>query len=95
MNVDLSLKVFKPLGRAFKRYHLTPFIVLVTVGLVASVYLLTTILNDAAVDDSYESPINAGTIDQQTLNRINALHTSDDPSPAPNPAAGRTTPFSE
>lgn len=95
MNLDISLKVLKPLGRAFRRYHLTLFIVLIAAGLVASVYFLTTILNDASVDDTYRSPISAGTLDQATLDRINALHTSDDALPTPVPPSGRTNPFVE
>lgn len=74
---------------------MTMFIVLILGLLVAAVLFLTNILNDASIGADYESTINAGSIDQATLDRINALHTSDDALPAATPAPGRVSPFSE
>lgn len=85
----------KIIGRLFKRYHMTLFIIFIVGCLAAAVLFLTNILNDASLGAGYESPISAGSIDQATLDRINALHTSDDPLPAALSPAGRPSPFSE
>lgn len=86
---------FKPIVRLFKRYHLTMFIVFVAAGLVFAVYTFTELLNETSTDASYTSPIGTGSIDQATLERIKELHTSDEPTPAHTPPAGRINPFSE
>lgn len=85
----------KYIRRTFVRFHLTIFIVLILALLAAAVLFLTNILNDASIGDDYQSPISAGSIDQATLDRINALHTSDDELPQPIPSNGRISPFSE
>jgi hypothetical protein len=86
---------FKPIGRVIGRYHLTLFILLVVGCLTAAVLLLTNILDEASQIDDYQSPITAGSLDQATLDRINALHTSSDTLPEPIPATGRISPFTE
>lgn len=86
---------FKPVGKIFRKYHLTIFIVFITAGLVYAVFTFTQLFSDATTDTGYTSPINAGSIDQATLERIQALHTSDEPTPALITPAGRTNPFSE
>lgn len=93
-NLDLST-VFKPIGRLFSRYHLTLFILFILACLTAAVLLLSAILNDASLGDNYQSPIGAGSLDQTTLDRINALHTSRDTLPPATEAQGRINPFSE
>lgn len=85
----------KPIGKLFARFHMTISIVLLIGGLTGAVLLLANILNDAAIDDAYVSPISAGSIDQATLDRINALHTSDGTFPEPIPYGGRISPFTE
>jgi hypothetical protein len=52
-------------------------------------------LEASSTDSSYTSPIGAGTIDQATLQRIKALHTSDEAAPAIVTLPGRINPFSE
>lgn len=93
-NISLSLS-FKPVTRLFQRYHLTIFIVFVAVGLSFAVFTFANLLATSSTDASYTSPINAGSIDQATLERIKALHTSDDPAPTFTPPTGRINPFSE
>jgi len=93
-NANVSLS-FKPLVSIFQRFHMTFFIVLLAGGLGYAVMLFTTILNESAVDTAYTSPIEAGSIDQATLDRIKALHTSDEAVPATANPAGRINPFSE
>jgi len=95
-NIHLDLKkLFKPVGSLFRRFHLTLFIVFITAGLSYAVYTFTNLLNESSIDSSYVSPHDAGTIDQATLDRIKALHTSDEPIPASTLPAGRVNPFSE
>ncbi len=74
---------------------MTIFIIFIAGGLVGAVLLLDTILNDTSDAQGYTSPIDAGTIDQTTLNRIKQLHTSDDPAPSMVLPSGRTSPFTE
>jgi len=93
-NANLSLN-FKPLVRVLKRYHLTIFIVFVASGLGFAVFTFTNLLNESSTDTTYTSPINAGTIDQATLERIKVLHTSDEPTPAIITPEGRINPFAE
>lgn len=85
----------KPVQRFLQRYHLTIFTVFILVCLGVAVLFLYRILTDASVDNNYQSPISAGSIDQATLNRINSLHSSDAEYPAAPPASGRINPFSE
>jgi len=93
-NANVSLS-FKPLLKIFKRFHMTFFIVLLAGGLGYAVMLFTTILDESSVDTTYTSPIEAGSIDQATLDRIKALHTSDEVVPATANPTGRINPFSE
>lgn len=85
----------KPLGRFFRRFHLTLFIVFVIAFLVAAVVLFANILESASSIEDYTSPITAGNIDQSTLDRMNEFHTSDGTLPERAAATGRNNPFSE
>ena len=93
-DIHISLS-FKPLARLFKRYHLTFFIVFVAAGLAFAVLTFTQLLGASSTDTTYTSPIGAGSIDQATLERIKALHTSEEAVPDPTTTGGRTNPFSE
>jgi hypothetical protein len=93
---DLTLSsVVKPIVPLLRKYHLTIFIIFVVAGLGYAVFSFTNLLSQTSTDSSYTSPITAGTIDQTTLNRIKALHTSDEPTPALVTPQGRINPFSE
>jgi hypothetical protein len=93
---NLSLgSLFKPLGRLFGRFHMTLFIVFIVACLTFAVVTLNSILAFTSVSDGYTSPIDAGTIDQTTLDRIKELHTSDEAVPALVLPAGRLNPFAE
>ena len=84
----------KPLGNFIKRFHLILFFILVA-GLVAAAVLL---INNALTEPSqeqYTSSINAGSIDQATLERIQSLHSSSQPTAAPALPEGRINPFAE
>jgi hypothetical protein len=84
-----------PVARFFQRFHTTIFIVFILGCLLIAVLLLYQILNTASVDPNYKSDITAGYIDQATLDRINALHSSNGPFPEPPAATTRLNPFGE
>lgn len=86
--------LFKPIGRALGRYHLTLFIVLVVAGLAAAVMLLNILLTEPP-NDGYTSSIGGGSIDEDTLARIKSLHTSSEGAPQFAPPTGRINPFAE
>jgi capsule polysaccharide export protein KpsE/RkpR len=90
-----SSGMFKPIKKLFKRFHLTLFIILVVGGLSAAVLFINNTLKDSSVDPNYTSSINAGSIDQATLTRLNALHTSTEASAQPTLPAGHINPVSE
>lgn len=76
--------------------QVTIFTVLIVGALILAVMLLSTIIDDASGgDENYKSPIDAGSIDQATLERINQLHTSDATVPAVTLPEGRINPFGE
>lgn len=77
-----------------RRFHLLLFFVVVVSLLAAAVILINKTLTDTSSQD-YTSTIDAGTIDQATLERIQSLHTSDQPSDSQLPTSGRVNPFAE
>ena len=84
----------RPLTAFLQRFHLLLFFIFV-VGCLSTAVVL---LNKTLIESSEEpgtSSINAGSIDQATLERIQSLHSSSEPSPAPAMPAGRVNPFSE
>ena len=87
--------LLKRIAKALQRAHMTIFIVFLAAGLAYAVMMFTTILDESSTDTTYTSPIGAGTIDQATLDRIKALHTSDEAVPEAANPAGRINPFSE
>ena len=94
-NISVS-SLFKPLGRLIARFHMTLFIVFVVAGLSAAVLSMNTFLTETSgADDGYKSPLEAGSIDQATLERIKELHTSEQGAPALTLPSGRVNPFGE
>jgi len=87
---------FARLTRAFfGRFHLTIFIVCIVAGLSYAVLSFSELLGSSSIDTSYTSSIDAGSIDQATLERINSLHESDGKTPALTTPSGRINPFTE
>ena len=93
-NISSPLQL-KSVIRVIRRYHLTIFIIFVAAGLGTAVFTFTNLLNESSTDTTYTSPIGAGSIDQATLERIKALHTSDEQTPELVVPSGRINPFSE
>lgn len=77
-----------------RRFHLLLFFIVVVGCLSAGVILINKTLTDSSSED-YIPTINSGTIDQATLERIQSLHTSDQPTPSTSLPAGRVNPFAE
>ena len=77
-----------------KRFHLLLFFIAVVSLLATSVVLINKTLNDSS-SQQYTSTIGAGSIDQTTLERIQSLHTSDQPSTTAPSSSERSNPFAE
>ena len=92
---QIKLKTGVSLGGLLARFHMTIFVVLIIAAAGYAVLVLNSILNDETIGSEYTSPISAGSIDQATLDRVNALHRSNERLPGPLPSAGRTNPFAE
>lgn len=84
----------KPIKAFFRRFHLLIFFVFVVGCMAAAVILINKTLADSSSQD-YNSSINAGSIDQATLERVQSLHPSSEPAPAPTMPPGRVNPFAE
>ena len=84
----------KPVKAFFRRFHLLIFFVFVVGCMAASVILINQTLTESSLQD-YNSTINAGSIDQATLERVQSLHSSSEPTAAPTLPAGRVNPFAE
>ncbi len=84
----------KSFGSFLRRFHLLLFFVLIVGCLSAAVILINNTLTENS-DQTYTSTINAGTIDQATLQRVQSLHPSGQPSTAPTLPPGRINPFAE
>lgn len=77
-----------------KRFHLLLFFIFIAGCLSAAIILINKTLTEST-DAEYQSSINAGTIDQATLERIQSLHPSSQPSATPALPPGRVNPFAE
>lgn len=95
MNSSTSLdSLTKPLKRFIRRFHLLLFFLIVAAGFGGAILYLNSTIVEAGVDELYVSPINAGAIDQATLQRLKSLHSSDS-TPAATFPEGRLNPFGE
>ncbi len=83
----------KLIASFLRRFHLLLFFILVVGCLSAGIILINRTLIDSS-SQQYTPTINAGSIDQVTLERIQSLHTSNAPANTPLPS-GRINPFSE
>lgn len=85
--------LLRPIGAFFRRFHLLMFFILIVGCLAVAVTLINKALTEP-LDSSYTSSINAGSIDESTLKRIQALHASSQPT-TPTLPTGRINPFAE
>lgn len=84
----------KSLGTLFKRFHMIIFFVFMIAILSVVVILINQILTANPSDTTYTSSIQAGSIDETTLNRVQSLHTSDSTA-TPALSSTRINPFGE
>lgn len=87
--------LFLAIANTIRRYTVTIFIVLIVVGLSASVLLLNTILQDASNTNGVTSSVDDTGFDQSTIDRVKQLHTSADVLPDLTLPSGRVNPFAE
>ncbi len=87
--------ISKSFGSFVARFHFTLFFVFIIACLSGAVIMINKILTESSADDAYTSSINAGSIDQATLVRVQALHGSSKNIAAPTLPAGRVNPFAE
>lgn len=99
-NAEVST-LFKPLAKLFQKFHITLFIVILVAGLAFAVLSLNNLLTEAANPQGMGTTTtgqvtNPGTdqFDEQTIQKINSLHSSDAPTSVVLPE-GRINPFSE
>lgn len=85
----------KPLLSLLRRYHLVMFIVAITLMLSVSILLLYSVVNKASGENSIPDSGVSSNFDQATIDRINELKTSDQPSEPLDFSGGRINPFSE
>jgi hypothetical protein len=86
----------KPVTNLIKRYNMTIFIVVIVIGLIASVWILNEILSQQPSDNtnSATSSSTTTTFDQTTIDRLNKLTTSNDSSGEQVLPSARINPFS-
>lgn len=84
----------KQLGKFLGRYHLVLFVILV-VGSMSVVVLLINESLSASTDISDIKSTAQTTLDQATIDRVNALSPAQDQQPLQLPAGQRTNPFVE
>ena len=93
-NKDVG-SIIIPIIRAFQRYNLTIFIVVLTGGLATAVLLLNATLQEASDTTNYTSTLDSATFDQATIDRVKQLHTSSEATGELLLPEGRINPFSE
>lgn len=89
-----SINLLKPIKKFFRSFHLTIFFIFIVACLSGAVLVINNTVKDNSVDQDYTSSINAGSIDEATLNRLNSLHSSQGAT-APTLPEGRINPFGE
>lgn len=98
MNTSIT-RIVKPVIALYMRYSMVTFIVLVVCGLIASVLTLAGILNrpydNASTNNTTTNGQVAPAFDEQTINRLSTLETSDKNTTYQTMPPGRNNPFAE
>ena len=77
------------------RFHLVISVVLLAVALSIIIFMLNGIISKASDTSALNSGSNTSNFDEATIDRINELKTSSEPSTPLNFSGGRINPFSE
>jgi hypothetical protein len=94
MKDKISKNPFKPITDFFGRFNVVIFIVVVVVGLSGAILILSQILNIPYSDEILNSGKASTTFDESTIQRVNALQTSDSNTVIPTDTVTRINPFS-
>jgi hypothetical protein len=86
--------VSKSFGSLLRRFHMIIFFICIVAVLAVAVIQINLILTASPSDTTYTSSISTGTIDESTLNRVQALRDSNEAA-TPTIPEGRNNPFGE
>lgn len=84
----------KPLGAFFRRFHMILFFVVIAACVATAILVINAPFTGTPTDELSPGG-STGSTDQATLQKIQSLHPSSAPAPAPQLPAGRTNPFGE
>lgn len=95
MNINLSLDSIKKVFSTFlHRFHVIIFVIIVLGGVAASIFVLNNIVI-LSTDTSEYTPSTSATFDQETIERVKNLKTSDQSGDELDLSKGRVNPFVE
>lgn len=95
MNLNLSLDSIKKMFSTFlHRFHVIIFVVIVLGGVAISIFILNNIVI-LSTDTSEYTPSTTATFDQETIERVKNLKTSDQSGDELDLSKGRVNPFVE
>lgn len=95
MNLNLSLDSIKKMFSTFlHRFHVIIFVVIVLGGVATSIFILNNIVI-LSTDTSEYTPSTTATFDQETIERVKNLKTSDQSGDELDLSKGRVNPFVE
>lgn len=93
---DMKLQLDKgTITEFFKRYHLVIFVVIVVILLSIAILLLSKVASKASGDGATPTGSSISTFDQETMDKIKKLKTSNDPIEPLDFSKGRVDPFNE
>lgn len=93
-NITIN-QLFKPFGIMIRKFHITLFIVILVGGLSAAVLILSSVIRESSDTTNFTPGTTASSFDQETIDRLNKLQTSDQNTGPITLPAGRINPFSE
>ncbi|MDN5819367.1 MAG: hypothetical protein L0H36_01485 [bacterium] len=93
---DLNLsQLGKKIGDVFKRFHMTIFIVVIAVGLIAAVLMLNSTINRSTDSSSLNDGSEATGFDQATMDKVQKLQEINQSKSSTKLPGGRINPFVE
>jgi len=98
MNIkpNLSIRSIKQLfTQLLRRFHIVIFVIVVFGGLAVVILILNSIINKSSNSAGYTSQTNNATFDQNTIQRIEQLKTTDQNNGDLDLSHGRSNPFVE
>lgn len=94
--MELSLTSLKTrLGKFLARFHVLVFTVLILGGLIVAMLLINATIGQSDTSSNYTPPSANTTFDQQTIDRIEKLHSASDNATSTLDLSGRVNPFED